>query len=157
MRIAVTGHRPSKLGGDYTGDGTMAQKVRKWLRRQLEIRNPDEVVTGMALGVDQWFAEEALRLDIKVHAAIPCDGQERIWPTASQVRYKLLLEQADVTPHVVNPGPYAAWKMQARNEYMVNYSHLLLAVWDGSHGGTGNCVRYAEKCGKPVVRLDPFE
>jgi uncharacterized phage-like protein YoqJ len=157
MRVAVTGHRPSKLGGDYTGDGTMATKVRAWLRRQLEIRNPDEAVTGMALGVDQWFAEEALRLDIEVHAAIPCDGQERTWPTSSQDRYHLLLKHPKVTAHVVNPGPYAAWKMQARNEYMVNYSDLLLAVWGGSHGGTGNCVAYANKCGKPVVRLDPFE
>jgi uncharacterized phage-like protein YoqJ len=156
MRVAVTGHRPNKLGGDYTGEGTMAQKVRQWLRRQLEIRKPDEAVTGMALGVDQWFAEEALRLDIDVYACIPCDGQERLWPTPSQDRYHLLLNHPKVRTNVVHPGPYAAWKMQKRNQYMVDYSHILLAVWDGTHGGTGNCVGYAERCGKPVARLDPF-
>ena len=156
MRIAVTGHRPNKLGGDYTGEGTMAQKVRKWLRRQLEIRNPIQAVTGMALGVDQWFAEEALRLDIEVYAAIPCDGQERSWPTPSQDRYYLLLKHPKVSGSIINPGPYAAWKMQARNEYMVDNSDLILAVWGGSGGGTANCVTYANKCGKPVVRLDPF-
>jgi uncharacterized phage-like protein YoqJ len=157
MRIAVTGHRPSKLGGDYTGDGTLAQKVRKWLRHQLAIYQPNEAVTGMALGVDQWFAREALGLGIEVHAAIPCDGQERRWPTPAQDRYHLLLAHPKVTVHEINPGPYAAWKMQARNEYMVNYSHVLLAIWGGAVGGTANCVAYAEKCGKPVVKMNPFE
>ena len=156
MRIAVTGHRPEKLGGDYTGDGTMGQKIRTWLREQLRIREPDEAITGMALGVDQWFVREALGLGIAVYAAIPCPGQERKWPTAAQDRYHLLLQHPKVTSHIVTPGPYAAWKMQARNEHMVDRCNLLLAVWDGSDGGTANCVRYAEKLGKPVVQFDPF-
>ena len=157
MRVAVTGHRPSKLGGDYTGEGTLAQKVRKWLRRQLESRQPNEAVTGMALGVDQWFAREAISLDIAVQAAIPCDGQERLWPSPAQDRYHLLLAHPKVTVHEVSPGPYATWKMQARNEWLCDYANILLAIWDGSTGGTANCVAYAEKCGKPVVVLNPFE
>ena len=37
----------------------------------------------------------------------------------------------------------------------INYSDKVIAVWDGSKGGTGNCVRYAEKCGKEIIRILP--
>ena len=33
------------------------------------------------------------------------------------------------------------------------YCDLVLAFWDGSSGGTGNCVRYAGKVGKPIENL----
>ena len=45
--------------------------------------------------------------------------------------------------------------MQKRNEYMVDLTDKVIAVWDGSKGGTGNCVRYAEKCGKEIIRILP--
>ena len=30
-----------------------------------------------------------------------------------------------------------------------------LGDWDGSDGGTANCVRYAEKVGRPLLRINP--
>ena len=50
---------------------------------------------------------------------------------------------------------YKPWLMQKRNEYMVDLADKVIAVWDGSKGGTGNCVRYAEKCGKEIIRIVP--
>ena len=35
--------------------------------------------------------------------------------------------------------------MPTRNEYMVDLADKIIAVWDGSNGGTANCVKYAEK------------
>ena len=52
-------------------------------------------------------------------------------------------------------GGYAAWKMQKRNQFMVDHSNLLIAVWDGSSGGTSNCVAYAKKIGLQIVLFNP--
>jgi len=43
--------------------------------------------------------------------------------------------------------------MQTRNIWMVDNCDLVLALWDGSDGGTGNCIKYANKIGKPIVNL----
>jgi uncharacterized phage-like protein YoqJ len=47
--------------------------------------------------------------------------------------------------------------MQVRNEWMVDHCNDLLAVWDGSDGGTGNCVRYAQRILEPskLHRVNP--
>jgi len=42
---------------------------------------------------------------------------------------------------------------QLRNEFMVDAADVLAAFFDGSPGGTANCVRYASKIGKRVVRF----
>ena len=39
---------------------------------------------------------------------------------------------------------------------MVDLSDMVAAFWDGSSGGTGNCVRYALKVGKKMVRFSDF-
>ena len=38
---------------------------------------------------------------------------------------------------------------------MVDLADKVIAVWDGTKCGTGNCVRYAEKCGKEIIRIFP--
>lgn len=45
--------------------------------------------------------------------------------------------------------------MQKRNEYMVDLADRVIAVWDGSKGGTATCVKYAEKVGKEIIRIEP--
>jgi uncharacterized phage-like protein YoqJ len=49
----------------------------------------------------------------------------------------------------------AAAKMQVRNEWMVDSSDGVVALWNGTAGGTANCVRYAEKVGRPIDNLWP--
>jgi hypothetical protein len=45
---------------------------------------------------------------------------------------------------------------QRRNERMVDLSDMVAAFWDGSSGGTGNCVCYARSIGKRMVRFSDF-
>lgn len=87
-------------------------------------------------------------------AAVPCESQDSPWPRESQQIYQRLLFRA-YRVFVISPGRYAPWKMQKRNEWIVNNSEALLACWDGSDGGTANCVRYAERRQRPIVRIDP--
>ncbi len=156
-KVAVTGHRPDKIGGyDYYA------RQRVWLRQQLRTivmdLMPMYTISGMALGVDQDYAQVSIELAIPFIAALPFVGQEKKWPKSSQDYYNWLLERADEKV-VVSPGEYSAYKMQVRNEWMVDNCDVLIAVWDGSEGGTGNCVRYAQRV-KPasqIIYVNPNE
>jgi uncharacterized phage-like protein YoqJ len=123
-------------------------------------------IYGGALGVDTWAGEivadlaqwYAIHDDIKIYLELysPFEGQEVKWKEEDQMRYFNLMARCDKVVEVCEPG-YAAWKMQKRNEAMVDASDLVIAVWDGTDGGTANCVRYAEKQGKQIVRINPKE
>jgi uncharacterized phage-like protein YoqJ len=150
MIVAFTGHRPDELGG-YKDNPTQVC-VKLAIREALQRHKPEKVISGMALGVDQWAAQAAIDLGIPFIAAVPFKGQETVWPEASQMEYQLLLAKA-AQVFIVSEGAYAAWKMHKRNTFMVDNCDLLLAVWNGSDGGTADCVRYAENVKKPIERL----
>jgi uncharacterized phage-like protein YoqJ len=151
--VAFTGHRPQSLGVYPIPEETFNWIVFMIEQELLHLR-PHWCISGMALGVDQMAAVVCSFMGIPWTAAIPFKGQELRWSEAQQKTYKEIMEMADEV-YVVSPGGYAAWKMQKRNEYMVNRCDVLLAVWDGSEGGTANCVWYARKVGVPVVVIDP--
>lgn len=154
MNIAVTGHRPDKIGG-YDRNNQIRIGIRKKLYKLLNNLKPDKAISGMALGVDQDFVEVALELKIPVIAAIPFIGQEKEWITKeSKEYYHFLLSKCELQ-HVVCDGGYAPWKMNVRNKWMVDNSELIIAVWNGSSGGTANCVKYAMSKNKPVIRFNP--
>lgn len=154
MIIALTGHRPNKLGNEYTGEGPISTALRYKLIDILQRHNPDYVISGMALGADTIWAKVSIGLGIPLIAAVPFKGQESMWPIHSQTVYHQILAKAKEVIHVCDPG-YAAWKMQKRNEWMVDHCNLLIAVWDGTNGGTANCVRYAVSKNKTMERINP--
>ena len=149
IRAMITGHRPNKLSG--YGPSPLQDAIRLWMRAELSVllaaHGTDlRAISGMALGVDTWWAEEALALAVPLHAYIPFVGQENIWPRASQEHYQSLIERAEVAV-VCSEGGYGASKMQLRNKRMVDDADVHLAVWDGTPGGTANCVGYMEQRG----------
>lgn len=153
MIVAFTGHRPNKLGGFSLPNPTYI-KVCRQIEATLKELNPEKVISGMALGVDQWAAFISHKLKIPFIAAVPFINQESKWPASSQETYhKLIKLAAEVV--IVSDGEYSATKMQTRNEWMVNHCDKLIAVWDGSEGGTGNCVKYAKSKDKEIIYIDP--
>ena len=149
MIVAGTGHRPNKLGG-YSWESR--NKVYRVAAEWLQVNRPSKVISGMALGWDQALALAAVRNDIPLVAAVPFREQPKAWPAASQAEYYDIIDEAEEIVYVCDPG-YAPWKMQKRNEWMVDNSDTVLALWDGSDGGTGNCVKYAGKVNKPIINL----
>lgn len=145
--IAGTGHRPDKLGG-YSIETTI--RLTRFAIQELRYRKPSYVISGMAQGWDQALAYAATELHIPWAAYIPFAGQESRWPQAAQEEYGLLLSKAD-RQFTVCGGEYAAYKMQKRNERMVNDCDLLLALYNGTPGGTANCVRYARMTRRVIV------
>lgn len=168
IRIAATGHRPNKLWG-YNYDEPHYKILKDIFKSYIinAINNTEdktvECITGMALGVDTIFALAAIELsllgyNINLIAAIPFKGQECKWPEKSIKLYNYILNYAHEIIYVCD-GTYQPYKMQKRNEYMVDRLNFindkLISIWDGSNGGTANCVRYAESRGKNIVYINP--
>jgi uncharacterized phage-like protein YoqJ len=157
MKIAFTGHRPQKMGG-FDDRINLKDKVIQAIDLYLlsNVFENVEFISGMALGVDLWVAEHAFECNIPFHAYIPFVGQESIWPEGSKKKYIILLDKAK-SVKVCSEGLYAAWKMQKRNECMVDDCDILIAVWDKSSGGTANCVKYAQSKEKTIHYINPKE
>lgn len=153
MIVAFTGHRPDKLGGYKLPNPTYI-KVCKEIDKLLRELKPEKVITGMALGVDQWAAMVAHKLGIPFLAAIPFEKQELKWPEESQKTWRLLRKLASEEV-IVSPGGYSADKMQIRNQWMVDHCDKLIAIWDGTSGGTENCINYAKSIEKEIIFIDP--
>jgi uncharacterized phage-like protein YoqJ len=153
MIVSFTGHRPNKLGG-YQIPNPIYTYIIQELNNILLKLKPEKAISGMALGWDQWAAQTCIDLQIPFIAAIPFVGQEKIWPQTSKDIYNALLQKA-VEQVIVCEGGYAAWKMQKRNEWMVDRSNIVIACFDGTNGGTANCIRYAKEKNKELIIINP--
>jgi uncharacterized phage-like protein YoqJ len=154
MIVAFTGHRPNKLGG-YKLPNPIYNYVYGQIQDTLAFLKPTKVISGMALGIDQWAAMIAVRMNIPLLAAIPFEGQQSNWPTESQKLFNKLISLASEKV-IVSEGGYTAAKMQIRNEWMTNNCDTLIAVYNGDlSGGTSNCVNYAKKLNKKIIYIDP--
>ena len=103
---------------------------------------------GMARGVDIWAAEIVLNLrkknkDLHLICASPYEKFEARWSQDWQKRYRKIIKKADYVKYV--SPEYSLACFQIRNEYMVNHSNLLIAVYNGEVGGTRNTLNYAKK------------
>ena len=152
-RCCFTGHRPEKLN-------TSEKEVKAALRKQIDQAVHDGFkvfITGMARGVDLWAAEIVLDLrkrnkEIRLICAIPHDGFEARWSPSWQQLYRYVLTEADLT-RVISKG-YRTGVYQVRNEWMVNHSTRVIAVFNGQPSGTKNTIDYAYRQGVPVVLIE---
>lgn len=157
--IAVTGHRPQSLWG-YDLTEPHYKQLYNILFEKLKQYKPTHCMSGMALGVDTIFAYAVLKYKKEINpecvleCAIPCRNHPCRWNKESQDRYSKILQKANIVT-LVTDEEYKPWLMQKRNEYMVDKCDLLIAVWDGSKGGTGNCVNYAKKQNRTIDIIDP--
>lgn len=143
-RCCFTGHRPEKLN-----------RSEAEIKKDLEVAILQAIndgfvtfITGMARGVDIWAGEIVLQLrkqnpNLHLIAASPYEGFESRWSADWQRRYKDILDQADLVRFVCKG--YSKACFQIRNEWMVNRSTRVIAVYNGEAGGTRNTIEYAER------------
>lgn len=157
-----TGHRPNKLDGynpKSEGNLKMLWELRKIIIDHIEGDKVDTFITGMALGIDMWAARIILKLkqtypQLKLVAAVPCKNHPARWNQQSKDEWQAIVDRCDIV-HYVSDEAYTAWCMQKRNEWIVDNSKYVIAVWDNTKGGTGNCVNYAIKKNKLISKLHP--
>jgi uncharacterized phage-like protein YoqJ len=168
--VCFIGHRPPQIGG-YEQNPTMAfvkRSLRDAIRRAIK-RRVETFISGGARGVDQWAAEIVLdtrrreinesyhkESSIKLVIAQPFPSQSAKWPQDARRQYDKILQKADRII-AVNDDPYAARKIQKRNEWMVENSDAVIAVWLGTAGWVSDTVDYAREKGKPVLVIDPVK
>ncbi len=155
-----TGHRPEKLpwGADERDERCI--KLKQELACHLEglyLAGCRRFLCGMARGCDLYFAEAVLELreahgDVILEAALPCDTQADNWRESEQRRYEHLLAESDEVTFVAHR--YSPGCMQRRNRYMVDSSDILLAVFNGTGGGTMQTILYAKRRGLQVLTIE---
>lgn len=160
--IAFTGHRPNKLNNDYELKSPFVLAIKDRiinLVQNTSVKGHVQFVVGMALGIDTLAAKIAVEFDIPFIAAIPDASQADRWPKESQTVYYRLLDKAFKVVNVSQKTNFKIEHLQLRNEWMVNQltgdEDYLLAVWDGTPGGTRNCIMYAKSKSKEIKRIDP--
>ncbi len=156
-----TGHRPQSLPCGFNETHPACQKIKYQLRRLIkgliDKKNVTHFISGAALGVDTWAAENVLELkseypNITLEAAVPCRSQADRWNKKSQERYNHLISLCDKVTLVQER--YTTDCMMKRNMYMVDNSDYVVAVWNGKPSGTGKTVFYAMENKKTVYCID---
>lgn len=163
VTVAFTGLRSKKLpfGTNESHPDCLRLKevVSKYVYKLAKEKNARHFISGMAMGVDQICAQIVLEIkqqynDITLEAAIPCYAQDKMWPQKYKDNYKIILSLCDEC-HYVSTSPYFDGCMMQRNNYMVAKADYLLAVSDGSPGGTNTTINSAWKKGIPIIIIDP--
>lgn len=152
-RCCFTGHRPEKLT-------RMEQEIKSNLEHEIRRAIDDGFnvfITGMARGVDIWAAEIVLQIrqtgvPVRLICASPHQGFEELWSSEWQHRYNAVLEAADLARFIC--PRYSRGCFQVRNEWMVNHSSRVLAVFNGQPSGTKNTIDYAYRQGVPVIIIE---
>ena len=152
-----TGHRAQKLPFGFDERHPECVRVKDELRSHILGAAHDgytRFISGGALGVDLWAARIVLEVKeeypwIMLGMAIPCEGQPDKWNYFYKSLYRDICGRADEVT-MVSGTPYYSGCMQKRNRYMVDKSSRVIAVFDGSPGGTASTVEYARKTGKDV-------
>lgn len=155
-RCAFTGHRPEKVEG-Y--EGRIIVELRKEILQAID-SGYTTFLTGMSRGVDLWAADIIIHLreqnpKLKLIGVIPFEGFECKWPVDWKKHYKLVRKELDWL-HVVSKE-YSPEVYQKRNQFMVDHSALVLAVFNGKPGGTLNTINYAQEKDVPVRYTEVWE
>ena len=151
-RCCFTGHRPEKLKRSE-------EEIKNGLEEAILEAVSDgytTFITGMARGVDIWSGQIVLWLrqdnpELRLIAALPYPGCDSRWSASWRRQYVEVLEAADLVK-AISPA-YSVASFQKRDEWMVDQSSRVIAIYDGVPGGTKNTIDYAMKRGVDVEYL----
>ncbi len=144
-RCCFTGHRPQKL---HRAEIDIKKDLEEAIKKAIS-GGYSTFITGMAYGVDIWAGEIVVRLresnpELHLIAAIPYPDFCARWSSDWKRRSDALLEKADLIKYIC--PSYNAGAYQRRNEWMVDHSAHVIAVFNGEKSGTKNTIDYARKC-----------
>ena len=167
--INATGHRPDKLNNVWSAFSDKNDYILKafkyflWKTIECKVKQGIKrfkLISGMALGIDSIFVRACKAcqkyyatkgIKVEIIGAIPCLRQYAYWRPTSKAEYKKLLNYCD-SGKLINLK-YSAKGMQLRNVWMVEQADLTVTYFDGTDGGTKNCLHSAVNKGNPIVNV----
>lgn len=177
--IALTGHRPNKLYG-YNLNHPKYKELQLILETIIEkalTRNQIVVGhSGLALGADTIWSKAIFAMKtkypdrVKFHAEIPMMTQSDVWFKQSDKDYwQYQIDNADMSSvydsefsqyketHTEQESKYRAIKaLDKRNKGMMEHADVVIAVYDGTKGGTRNAVNDVKRLGnRPLIVIHP--
>lgn len=149
---SFTGHRPPRLGLDYTR--ASRNRLVKFAESVLIDIKCEYAITGGALGWDQCIAEACGLLGIPYSIYIPFSSFGNKWPQESIIHLNHLLQTAKVTKTICENVTNFNEAYILRDKAMVDDSDKICALYDGvPKGGTYKTVSYAKTQKKPVTNV----
>ena len=156
MTCCFTGHRyfPWKDNTEHPQHKALLAKLERSIDLALA-KGAAHFICGNAIGVDTWAAELVLKKkraqpQIFLEIALPFADHNANEPACQNIQRK-----ADLV-HIVGRAKGRKPAFSERDQYMVDHSDHVLAVWDGSfRSGSGQTVRYAQKMGKMITIIRP--
>ena len=147
-----TGHRPEKL--KYS-----EEEIKPLLADVIDRAIADgytTFITGIAPGTDIWAAELVLEKkkqndELCLICAVPHPGFGRRKSAREAKRYSSIIRHADRIPTICSR--YSSACDRRRNNFMVDMSSLVIAVWSGVPSGTKNTITYAAQKGVRTVNV----
>ncbi len=139
--VGVTGHRDVAASDEAplrAAFGHILERLRETCPH-----TPLLVLSGLAAGADAFSAEEALARNIPVIACLPMpvEEYEKDFSPDELVRFRALLQAVS---RVVVTSPTRENGYVATGRFIAQYSHLLVAFWDGvtsrGPGGTADVI-----------------
>ena len=145
-RCCFTGHRPDKI---ELGEKEIKPLLEKAIDEAIS-EGFVTFITGMAMGTDIWAAEIVLdrkkkNKNLHLICALPHSGFENRRNFTEKIRFSKIIKKADLVKEINDH--YFTGCYQVRNEWMVDRSNLVIAVFNGQKSGTKNTVDYATKKG----------
>lgn len=148
---ALTGHRPERLGYDQKDFSKPEwERLINWLIDVIRLNKITDAYCGMADGCDIAYgiAVRALKMEgyqIKLHCVLPCKNYN-----SSNPWYAILKECAD--EWIELSDEFYRGCDNVRDQYMVDHSDTLFAIWDGNKsGGVWSTIRKAQKKNVEII------
>lgn len=174
IHIALTGHRPPKLGG-YDITTNEYKELQNHLEDIIEehLAHFDVVWchSGLALGADTVWSKSILNMKaiypgrVKFHAEIPMMTQSNKWFKKEDKEFwQEQLDNCDrrslysySAPNEQMDKQMAGKALKDRNIGMIDHADVVIALWDGSNSGTKHAHDYAKRSGKQIIHMYPRE
>lgn len=152
FRVCFTGHRPDKMDlTEAEAKPLLAAAIDKAIEKGFKT-----FISGMAMGVDIWAAEIVLdrkRKNKELHliAALPHPNFESRRSAEEIQRFNKIIVAADLVQQISDHYFRACY--QVRNEWMVDRSALVIALFNGQKSGTKNTIDYAKRKGVKIMNV----
>lgn len=135
----------------FTGHRFLLYKDVERKLADIHARYPDAIwITGGAVGLDSHAARFAMLNGIRLWLICPFPPAVMSAKWGSAQKEVLIASIKYAERYSVLSPVFGMRFYQDRNVRMVDLSTLLCAFFDGSPGGTANCVRYARSVNKQI-------